>query len=123
MHDQVLNLALSLSSLPDYAVLEIGLPVDVLTLTVEQLLDTVFPGEESEAATLVESFDTMENPDFPEIYEEFSRIIAQYRFGLCELDIANQAGVELGLPGSGRLPCLTVRNFKAQTGRRPCTWS
>ena len=89
-----LSLTVTLSTLPDYAVLEISLPVDVLTLTVDQLLDTVFPGEESEAAAVVELFDSVENPDLTEIYEEFLRTIEQYRFGLCELSIANETGAE-----------------------------
>ena len=115
MNDRNLNFTFSLSTLPDDAVMEVSLPDHVLRLTVGQLLDTAFPEDETDASEIEESFDVAENPDLPEIYEEFLRVTEQFRQGLCRLHIADQLGhaVDFQSPVSSLTPSSESANRAA----------
>ena len=88
------KLTLILSSLPDDAVLEVDFSSNDLRLSFRAWLDTVFPVED-EVCSVFESFDLQENPDLPEIYEEFQRVVEQFRAGLCDLRVADAFGNEI----------------------------
>ena len=102
MCEELLTFTFALSTIPDDAALELNLSPDSQLLTVGELLDKVFPPDDTEATALVESLDFVENPDLPEIYEEFLRVIEQYRGGLCDLIISDNLGNEINFQAQVR---------------------
>lgn len=89
------GLRLTLSSLPDYACLDVYLPRSAASWTVNQLLDHLFPPSEQEQAEIEETFDLAENPDLPEIYQGFVEVISQFRRGFCHLAAAGDDGANV----------------------------
>ena len=102
MCEELLTFTFALSTIPDDAALELNLSPDSQLLTVGELLDKVFPPDDTEATALVESLDFVENPDLPEIYEEFLRVIEQYRGGLCDLTVSDNLGNEINFQAQVR---------------------
>lgn len=92
-----LKVKLTMAGLPEDACLEVDLPVETATLRLSNLLDMVFPEEEESRLALQESFDLYENPDLPEIYDYFTRVMEQSRHGLCNLLLSDSTGAFLSL--------------------------
>ena len=83
-HDE-LAITLALAGMPDDATFQANLPRDALSLSINELLEALFPYDEAERFAWEESFDLAANPDLPEIYEAFLTVVDQFRFGLCQL--------------------------------------
>lgn len=66
-------------------------------LTVRDLLDEVFPEDESAQTEFLSALDVRTNPDLPEMYEELLDIFDEWRRGDCTLGFFAGGGPELRL--------------------------
>ena len=84
--DIALSIALRGAS-PD-AALQLVFRVEHTRTTFAQLLDAVFPEDESAQEAVEGTLDVQENPDLPDIYDLLLPVIEQHRRGLCRLNLA-----------------------------------
>ena len=81
-------LSIALWGAPPDGALQFVFRVEHSCTTFAQLLDAVFPEDESAQEAVEQTLDVQENPDLPEIYDLLLPIIEQHRRGLCRLNLA-----------------------------------
>ena len=81
-------LSIALRGAPPDAALQFVFRVEHSCTTFAQLLDAVFPEDESAQGAVEQTLDVQENPDLPDIYDLLLPIIEQHRRGLCRLNLA-----------------------------------
>lgn len=91
-NDFLLRITLGDSPLEDSFTLAI--PISEARKKIGDVLNEVFPEDETRQFAVVESLDTASNPDLPEMYEELNDMIAQWRAGDSELSFYLNHGQE-----------------------------
>ena len=114
MNESRLKAVLALQGLPGDAVLEVELPPEGQDFNIGELLEYIFPADDTDRRLIEESLDVAVNPDLPEIYEHFLRVIDQFRSGLCQLQILDSVAEEVLLTGTAGQHCL-AQPCSAQT--------
>ena len=92
-----LTVKMTMAGLPEDACLEMDFPEETAALHIGNLLDIIFPVEEESQLAVQDSFDLDENPDLPEIYDYFLRVVKQFRGGLCTLHLSDSTGAYLAI--------------------------
>ena len=90
MSTHELAIKITLAGMPDDAAFQVQLPHEAVDLSLNELLEELFPVDEAERLAWEESFDLAVNPDLPEIYDAFLAVIDQFRQGLCRLTITGE---------------------------------
>ena len=95
--DSPFELQLSLGDMDLQDAFRIELPPRYSKLTVGSLLNEVFPEDEANRQAMLESLDTRENPDLPDMYGELMDIFDQWRRMDCSLRFFANNGPEVEL--------------------------
>ena len=77
--------------------MEVVLPAEYASLRLGELLEAVFPEDEEGRSLLEDMFDTRENPDLPEIYQELLEVLSRWRSGDHRLKISLVDNTEVEL--------------------------
>ena len=75
----------------------VSLPHSMLRLPMGDLLNRVFPEDETEQTEFVDSLDTQANPDLSEVYDSLLETVEQWRYGYCTLRFFANGGPEIEL--------------------------
>lgn len=108
-----INLRITLGEMSTEDSFWVTIPIDP-TVTVHDLLDTVFPDSAEYAEEVRASLDVRANPDLPEMYQAIQEVIFQWRNGASNVDFKSPSGSDV-LPSDPVSRHITASNRLGNT--------